>query len=240
MSSDALGALLRARMLPATAREPLEALLTALEREDAPTTIHARRRAVDEHLADSLAALDLPEVQGAVSLVDLGAGAGLPGLALAAALPAAEVALAESTGKKCEFLRRTVEEMGLEDRVSVACTRVEEWPDGLASFDVATSRALAALPVLVEYAAPLLRPDGLLVAWKGRRDPEEERAGTVAAAKLGMEVTEVRAVRPYRAAEHRHLHVLRKIGPTPAGYPRRPGMAVKRPLGRSASDRARQ
>jgi 16S rRNA (guanine527-N7)-methyltransferase len=93
-----------------------------------------------------------------------------------------------------------------------------------------TARALAALPVVVEYAAPLLRVGGSLVAWKGRRNAGEEASAAAAAAALGMEPVGVAAVSPYPAARHRHLHVLRKVGPTPAGFPRRPGVAAKRPL----------
>jgi 16S rRNA (guanine527-N7)-methyltransferase len=94
-----------------------------------------------------------------------------------------------------------------------------------------TARAVAALPVLVEYAAPLLRAGGALVAWKGARDPDEEAAGAGAAAALGLEVGAVLHVKPFPEARERHLHVFRKIAPTPAGFPRRPGMAAKRPLG---------
>jgi 16S rRNA (guanine527-N7)-methyltransferase len=85
--------------------------------------------------------------------------------------------------------------------------------------------------VLVEYAAPLLRVDGVLVAWKGARDADEEDAGAAAAGKLGMAVKVVIPVQPYEASENRHLHVFRKIAPTPAEFPRRAGMARKRPLG---------
>jgi 16S rRNA (guanine527-N7)-methyltransferase len=84
--------------------------------------------------------------------------------------------------------------------------------------------------VLAEYAAPLLREGGVLVAWKGRRDEEEERDASVAAARLGLAVQEVRAVEPFPETQARHLVVLRKIAPTPDGFPRRPGMARKRPL----------
>ena len=97
-----------------------------------------------------------------------------------------------------------------------------------------TARALASLPVLCEYAAPLLADGGVLVAWKGAVDPAEDADGLAAAEALGLRREEVRAVEPYAGAEHRTLHVLRKIAPTPPGYPRRPGMAVKRPL-RAAS-----
>lgn len=236
----ALAALTRDHGLPTTVRPCLSRLLEALADPEAPTKIHARRQAIDEHLADSLVALEIPEVAQAAAIADLGAGAGLPGLALAVALPSARITLVESTGRKCAYLERTVDSMGLSDRVSVVCERAEAWPAGIGRFDVVVARALAALPVLVEYAAPLLRVGGSLVAWKGRRVREEEAAGEDAAEVLGMEKTQVRRVRPYADAHYRHLHVLRKVRETPPGYPRRPGMAVKRPVGSSESDRVRQ
>ena len=90
---------------------------------------------------------------------------------------------------------------------------------------------MGSLAVLVEYAAPLLREGGVLVAWKGARDASEEGAGAAAAAEVGMAVKEVLPVQPYPASENRHLHVFRKVAPTPERFPRRAGMAKKRPLG---------
>ena len=89
---------------------------------------------------------------------------------------------------------------------------------------------MGSLAVLAEYAAPLLRSDGVLVAWKGARDGAEEASGAAAAEKVGMAVKEVVSVQPYPASENRHLHVYRKIAPTPERFPRRAGMAQKRPL----------
>ena len=102
--------------------------------------------------------------------------------------------------------------------------------DGIGAHDVVTARALAALPVLCEYAAPLLADGGVLVAWKGAVDEDEAAAGAAAAELLGLEPAEVLPVQPYPAAERRTLHVFRKVAPTPERFPRRPGMAVKRPL----------
>jgi 16S rRNA (guanine527-N7)-methyltransferase len=162
-------------------------------------------------------------------LADLCAGAGIPGLPLAAALPDAHVLLVESVGRKGAFMERCIAAMGLAN-AEVLTARAEEWPDGIGRCDVVTARAVAPLNVLVEYAAPLLRDGGVLVAWKGHRDDEEERDGHAAAALLGMAVEEVREVAPFPAAQARHLVIARKIAPTPARYPRRPGMARKRPL----------
>jgi 16S rRNA (guanine527-N7)-methyltransferase len=169
-------------------------------------------------------------VRDARRIADLGAGAGWPGLALAAALPDARVALVESAIRHCRYLERAVA-AGHIGNAEVVHARAEEWAAGLGAHDLVTVRAVAALPVLCEYAAPLLADGGALVAWKGAVDPAEAAAGTAAAAQLGLEPVEVRAVEPYPAAQGRTLHVFAKVAPTPARFPRRPGMAVKRPLG---------
>jgi 16S rRNA (guanine527-N7)-methyltransferase len=210
--------------------EALGAIL-ALQADDpgASTTVRAPEQAVDRHVADSLVAIDLPEVRGARRIADLGSGAGWPGLALAAALPDARVALVESAVRRARYLERAVAAGRLEN-VQVVHARAEEWPDGLGANDVVTARAVAALPVLCEYAAPLLADGGVLVAWKSLVEPAEAEAGAAAGAQLGLEPVGVHAVDPYPEAERRTLHVFRKIAPTPERFPRRPGMAAKRPL----------
>jgi 16S rRNA (guanine527-N7)-methyltransferase len=164
-------------------------------------------------------------------IADLGAGAGFPGLPLAIARPAARVALVESNTRKCDFLRAAIRRLELTN-VEIVRARVEQWREGLDACDVVVARALAALPVVAEYAAPLLRVGGALVAWRGRRDPAEETMGAAAAAELGLEPLDPLSVAPYPEAEHRHLHVMMKVGPTPRRFPRRPGVARKHPLGR--------
>lgn len=202
----------------------------------APTTVREPGRVVDDHLADSLAALDVDAVRQAASVADLGAGAGLPGLALAIGLPGARVALVESSARKCEFLARAVS-VAQADNAVVVNKRIEEWSEVRGSFDVVTARALAPLAVVAEYAAPLLRRGGALVAWRGQRDPAVEADAAAAASELGLEVQQPLHVVPYAGARHRHLHLMLKLTDTPPRFPRRPGRAVKRPLGRHASDR---
>ena len=114
--------------------------------------------------------------------------------------------------------------------VEVVHARAEDWPAGLAAHDLVTARALAALPVVLEYAAPLLVDGGHVVAWKGAVGPDEAAAGAAAAGVLGLAPVEVRHVEPFPAAREHTLHVFCKIAPTPARFPRRPGMATKRPL----------
>ena len=217
--------------LPASAVPRLTALLEALARDPhAPTTVREPEQAIDVHLADALVALELRDVRAATAIADLGAGAGFPGLPLAIALPAANVALVESVARKCAFIRAAADAAELTN-VEIVAERAEAWRAGIGTRDLVTARALAPLAVLAEYAAPLLCGGGVLVAWKGRRDPQEERDAAAAAEQLGLAVEELRPVNPYRGVEHRHLYVLRKVAPTPARFPRRPGMARKRPLG---------
>ncbi len=217
--------------LPAAAHGQLRALLHALAADPhAPTTVREPAEAVDVHLADSLVGLELAAVRDARVIADLGAGAGFPGLPLAIALPHARVALVESTARKCAFIDGAAAAAGLSNAHAVA-ERAESWTEGMGAHDLVTARALAPLAVIAEYAAPLLSVGGHLVAWKGRRDAAEERDAAAAAVELGLIVEEVRPVDPYPGADHRHLHVLRKVAPTPARYPRRQGMARKRPLG---------
>lgn len=188
--------------------------------------------AVDRHVADSLSGLEVDELPVAKRIADLGSGAGFPGLVLAIALPGAHVSLVESVGKKAAFLERAVSALGLAN-VDVVPLRVEEWDPGLGTIDVVTARALAPLNVLIEYAAPLLTTSGLLVAWKGRRSTPEELDGAAAAAALGMSDPVPRPVAS--DAAERNLYVSSKVGPTPTGFPRRAGMARKRPIRASTS-----
>ena len=208
-------------------------LLDALADEpDPPTTMRAAKDALDVHLADSLSGLEIPEIRRATSIADIGSGAGFPGLALAIALPAARVDLIESAARKCAVIERLATAAGA-GRARAVPVRAEEWAasEGREAYDAVTARAVAPLAVLCEYAAPLLRLGGVLVAWKGRRDAEEDEAAARAAAELGMELGRVMAVEPFPAAHSRHLHVVVKSAPTPERFPRRPGMASKRPLG---------
>lgn len=211
--------------------EQLGALLATLTLdEQAPTSVRDLARAVDVHLGDSLTALELGVVRSASSIADLGAGAGFPGLALAIALPQTEVRLVESQSRKCLFIERVCAAAGIEN-ASVVCVRAEEWNEGLGRNDVVVARALAAQPVVLEYAAPLLTDAGTLVDWRGRRDEEGEVVAACAAEQLGLRLQEIRHTDPYEGARDHHLHVFEKVAATPPRFPRRAGVARKRPLG---------
>ncbi|MEK6326710.1 MAG: 16S rRNA (guanine(527)-N(7))-methyltransferase RsmG [Actinomycetota bacterium] len=219
------------------ARAALEAVLDLLaEDRSAPSAVRDRERAWRVHVADSLTGLEVEALRGARRIADVGAGAGFPGLPLALALPDSRVDLIESTGRKCEFIRRAIERAKI-GTARVVCERSESWaaeppPEGgREGYDAVTARAVGRLSTLAELASPLLAEGGTLVAWKGRRDADEEAELERASTLLAMAAVEVRWVGPYAGSRHRHLHVLRKAGPTPGNLPRRPGMAKKRPLG---------
>lgn len=208
-----------------------DVLLTAIERDDrAPTTVRARSEAARRHLADSLVALDIDLLRDGSVIADLGSGAGFPGLALAVAMPAATVRLVESQRRKCEFVRDAAAQAGIVN-ATVVCARAEEWAEGMGVNDAVVARAVAPQPVVLEYAAPLLRLGGGLVDWRGRRNGPEESDAAAAASELGLRLVEVRRVEPFAGAIDRHLHVFVKERATPARYPRRAGIARKRPLG---------
>jgi 16S rRNA (guanine527-N7)-methyltransferase len=198
----------------------------------APTTVRAPARVRDDHLADALVGLEVPQIRAAAAVADLGAGAGIPGVPLAITLPVARVTLVEGNNRKCEFIARAIKLLGLEN-AHVVHARAETWTDGVGDCDVVTARALGPLDVLAEYAAPLLRLGGVLVAWRGRREPEAEADGARAAEILGLDVHDPVRVSPYKGAEHRYLHVMTKVKETPPRFPRRDGVARKRPLGRA-------
>jgi 16S rRNA (guanine527-N7)-methyltransferase len=214
-------------------RERLEAVLALLAEERASvSSVTDPGRAWKVHVADSLTGLEVEDLREARKIADIGSGAGFPGLPLAVALAAARLDLIESNGRKCEFIERAIAVAGTENARALN-TRSETLAAaaGRDAYDAVTARAVGRLSTLAELASPLLREGGVLVAWKGRRDDEEEAQVERAGEALAMRPEAILPVGPYAGSEHRHLHVLRKVGPTPRQLPRRPGMAKKRPYG---------
>ena len=164
------------------------------------------------HVEESLAAL--PVVQRFDGpIVDVGSGGGAPGIPLAHSLPDREVTLLEATRRKCDFLERWAREL---PNARVVCGRAEEQP--LDSWGVAVAKALAPPPVAAEWCLPLVEPGGAAVLYVGPT-AQADRVALVAE-QLAAELEE----------SPPGLLVLRKLGPTPPGFPRRPGVARKRPL----------
>ena len=219
-------------MIDAAARAKLETVLELLAQERASVSSVVDQRAWQVHVADSLTGLEVAELREARRVADVGAGAGFPGLVLAVALPAAQVDLVESIGRKCEFMRRAAESAAIAN-VRVLNTRSEDLAagEGREVYDAVSARAVGRLSTLAELASPLLKPKGVLVAWKGRRDGDEERQLENAAEALAMRPEAILDVGDRAGSEHRHLHVVRKSGPTPGNLPRKPGIAKKRPRG---------
>ncbi|MGH2996857.1 MAG: 16S rRNA (guanine(527)-N(7))-methyltransferase RsmG [Gaiellaceae bacterium] len=181
-------------------------------------------RSLDEarrvHLEDALAALPL---LGEGPLVDVGSGGGSPGLPLAAARPELRFDLLESQRRKCSFLEEIA---GAFPNVRVVCARVEEHARGRGreAYGTALARALAPPPVAVEWCLPLVRFGGRAILFTGEVELE---ASAQAAAEVGGGPPEVHEV---PGSERRRLLVFPKIAPTPERFPRRPGLARKRPL----------
>jgi 16S rRNA (guanine527-N7)-methyltransferase len=202
------------------------------------TGLTTRDEVVGTLLGDALALLDVDALRerAGAPWVDLGAGAGIPGIPLAVAESAARVTLLEAASRKCAFLEAAVEAAGLDDRCVVECARSERsaaaGAAGREAYAVVLARAVAPLPVLVELAAPLLASGGVLLASKtGRALRDEGPAAEVVAGLCGM------AARPPQALPRSPLDdavcaLFEKVEPTPARLPRREGQAAKRPLAR--------
>ncbi len=197
--------------------------------QHAATTIRDPDDVIDRHVADALTGLEIPDVAEAEVLVDVGAGAGVPALVLAAARPDCRVIALDTVRKKTEWVAACAERMGLSN-VEGVHGRAESWKAGMGRMDVVTARAVAPLGVLVEYAAPLLRLDGALVAWKGTLDDEEWRTGRSVARRLKMTDPALVDVQPWPEARERRLVVSHKEEATPKGFPRGEGLARRKPL----------
>ena len=183
------------------------------------------------HLLDSLVALPILDEIAPASALDLGSGGGVPGIVLALARPEVRWVLVDSVGKKADALRGFADALHL-CNVEVLAERAELLGRGprRESYELVAARACAALPVLAEYALPLLREGGSLLAWKGFVSAEELDAGTVASALVGGGTPTVRPSNAPALDDHSFV-LIRKTGPTPARYPRRPGDPARRPLG---------
>lgn len=192
-----------------------------------------------KHFLDSLTCLladgDLRRAicqQPGVRAIDIGAGAGFPGLPIKIVCPGLRLTLLEATGKKVGFLEHIVSRLGLVG-VEVIKGRAEELGRDAAHrerYDLALARAVAELPVLVEYALPFCKPGGLFVAQKGTEGDAEAKAAEGAIATLGGALRRVVHLELPNLAKPRSLVVIEKIAPTPEKYPRRPGIPSKRPL----------
>jgi 16S rRNA (guanine527-N7)-methyltransferase len=214
-------------------RATLVTVLALLAEERASvSSVTDPQRAWRVHVEDSLTGLEVSELAKAARIADIGSGAGFPGIVLAVARPDSHVDLIESVGRKCDFIRRAIEAAAIPN-ATVLNARSEELAadEHRETYDAVTARAVGRLSTLAELASPLLRENGILVAWKGKRDPDEEQQLERASDRLAMRPEQILDVGARAGSQHRHLHLMRKSGPTPGDLPRRPGMAKKRPRG---------
>jgi len=184
------------------------------------------------HFLDSLALLRIRALREARSVVDIGSGGGFPALVLALALPGTAITAVDSVRKKCDYIERSAETLGLEN-VRVWCRRAEEYgrSEGRDAHDVAVSRAVAALPVVAEYSLPLLALGGLMVAMKGSVSDQECIQTSRAVGILGGDRLDALDLAPFGGSQNRRVYLTRKVRATPDAYPRRSGVPAKRPLG---------
>ncbi len=182
------------------------------------------------HLLDSLCLLPLADMAGK-SVVDVGTGAGFPGVPLAIALPECHVTLLDSLNKRIEFLREACGQLGL-DNVSCVHARAEEFAAShREQFDFAVSRAVADLPVLCELCLPLVKAGGRFLAMKSSHTEEEIARAKDAISLLGGKIVQVSDYTiPTTEVVHRVV-IVEKLSPTPKKYPRRFAQIKKQPLG---------
>lgn len=197
------------------------------------TSITEPAEIITKHFLDSLSVYptlqDLPPTS---SLIDVGSGAGFPGIPLKIVMPQLRVTLLEATGKKTAFLQHLIQSLNL-TAVSVVTARAEEAGQQLEHrerYDVVVARAVAALPVLAEYMLPLVKVGGRVIVQKGQDPADEVKQAAPALRILGGKVKQILPVTVPGLAAQRHVIVIQKIKTTPKQYPRRPGLPAKKPL----------
>jgi 16S rRNA (guanine527-N7)-methyltransferase len=198
------------------------------------TALREPRHIALGHFADSIAPMTLDavfEARGARA-IDIGSGAGFPGLPLKIVNPDWRLALVESVGKKCDFLRAVIGSMEM-NRAEVIYKRCEELghdKEHRESYDLSFARALSSLSTLIEYGLPFLKVGGHLVAHRGRTAADEATRVNTALQELGGEIKTISHYEIPELGGPRSLIVVKKVRPTSKHYPRRTGVAAKRPL----------
>jgi 16S rRNA (guanine527-N7)-methyltransferase len=209
-----------------------EQLLIAWNQHTNLTAIRQPEMIRIKHFLDSLTCLLAMREKPMNRVVDVGSGAGFPGLPLKIVCPSMELTLIESVGKKIHFCQTVVEELGLKN-VNLLSDRAEvagQNPNHRQQYDWAVARAVAALPTLVEYLLPLVRVGGSILAMKGESAPAEAQQAENAICILGGHLRKLIPISLPKVAEDRFLVVIDKVAATPPLYPRRAGIPEKRPL----------
>ncbi len=199
------------------------------------TSLKTPREIIIKHFLDSISCIKIInkyiDTEG-ISVIDVGAGAGFPGMPIKIICPSIRLSLLEARKKKTIFLEKVTEEMNFQ-QVKILNGRVETFgkdPDHRERYDIAISRAVARLNVLSEYCLPLVRVGGLFIAQKGRSYKEETEKSLKTVQVLGGELIGVENVLIPFINQERYLLVIKKIKDTPSEYPRKVGLPQKRPL----------
>jgi len=185
-----------------------------------------------KHFIDSLSCLQVERFRPPGNVIDVGTGAGFPGIPLKIVYPQFKMTLVESIGKKLEFCRHVISSLGL-DGVDFVQARAENLGTNelhRERYDWAIARAVAILPVLLEYLLPFIKLGGSAIVQKGETGPAEAHSAEKALSVLGGEIKQVLPVELPRVTEPRYLIVVDKVACTPEKYPRKPGIPAKRPL----------
>lgn len=196
------------------------------------TAITERSEVEEKHFLDSISLADAADLSGDLSLIDVGTGAGFPGLPLKILFPNLNFVLLDSLQKRVDFLNEVIGELGLSGIRGIHCRAEEAARQGeyRERFDLCVSRAVAALPVLAEYCLPFVKPGGQFIAFKSGKAEEEAAAAKNAFEVLGGALREIRSFSLGRTELHRSFIIVGKTAATPEKYPRAAGKARKKPL----------
>lgn len=198
------------------------------------TAITDKCEFIEKHILDSLMCFDMAEFQKADKIVDLGTGAGFPGIPLAIAAPEKQFVLVDSLAKKLNVIKELTDEMGIHN-IKTLHIRAEDMGQSREyreKFDLCLSRAVANLQVLAEWSLPLVRVGGNVICYKGQKAKAEAKEAGKAIKVLGGKLNRIDETSPNEENMSEHaLVVIRKSAHTPAKYPRKPGLAKKTPIG---------
>lgn len=184
------------------------------------------------HFLDSLSIVKAASMTPGIHIIDVGTGAGFPGLPLAIAYPQIRMVLLESTGKKVNFLKHVVDKLSL-NNIQFVHARAEEagqMPEHRAQYDVVLARAVARMPILLEYLLPLADIGGVCIAMKGKTAHQEAQDSNRALSTLGGQLHSIETIMLPDVDDEHYLVVVRKTADTPGIYPRKPGTPAQKPL----------
>jgi 16S rRNA (guanine527-N7)-methyltransferase len=196
------------------------------------TAIRDPEEVIIKHFLDSLSACLVMRDSQHDQVIDVGTGAGFPGLPLKILYPHMQLTLVESIGKKTAFCEHIIAQLGLKDveTIQIRAEELGRQPAYREQYDWAMARAVAALPVLLEYLLPLVRVNGSVLAMKGESGPAEAQSAENAIQMLGGHLRQLKRLTLPGVVEERYLVVVDKVAATPEKYPRRVGIPAKRPL----------